>query len=182
IIAYSPLDTLTGYLQPLFSFHEKAILPLPAIEIFFDDKQLVLPANLQKENYTPEDIAFALKDAVLSLPGIESAGEFPPIPEYEQFLKELRDVGVVLPPPKLGALPEDEYFPVEFFIGKKLRKKSIEKIFRGNKAEYMQMLRVLNAAREYDQAKLNFETLLGIRRISPESKTARRLAKALRLR
>jgi len=44
------------------------------------------------------------------------------------------------------------------------------------------MIALLNATEEYGQAELNLQTLLGIHKVKPDSKTATRLHDALRMR
>jgi hypothetical protein len=167
----------------LYEFFGAKALPQETIHALFTDKKLSIPATFEREEFAIEDTAIALRDAVLSLPPevvIASA----PIPEYDSFLKELREIGVVLPPPnqangmeKNTALP-----PIEMFITKKLREKCLEKIFHGNKYEYERMVELLNATNDYSQAELNLQTLLGIHKVKAESKTAHRLHDALRMR
>jgi len=181
VIRYSSDDELHAYLAPLYEFYGVKTLSGEIVLSFFNDKKLIIPPMYGQEQFTPEEMAAALKDAVLALPPVK---DYAPIPEYDSFLQELREIGVVLPPPnhanekeKNIALP-----PIEMFISKKLREKCLEKIFHGNKNEYERMIALLNSTSDYSQAELNLQTLLGIHKVKSDSKTANRLHDVLRMR
>jgi hypothetical protein len=181
VLRYSELPELQKYLEPIFEFYGTSLLPREIVRTVFLDKKLKIPVKLDKDEYTAEEMASALKEAVISLPA--DAEEFAPIAEYDSFLKELREIGVILPPPNLQdgsghpALP-----PVQMFISKKLRKKCLEKIFHENRFEYERMIDLINATNDYSQAELNLHTLLGIHKVKSDSKTAHRLQEVLRMR
>jgi hypothetical protein len=184
VIEYSSLERLKDYFIPLFEFHNgAAVLDHEIIHSFFIDKRLAVPVNLNSNQYTVEDLAIILKEAVHESQANQT-NELQPIPEYNAFLKELRDIGVILPAPK-NILTFDTNTvlpPIQLFISEKLRSKCLEKIFHGNIKEYERTLGLLNSAIEFSQAELNLRTLLEMYRISEDAKVARRLHKALRLR
>jgi hypothetical protein len=183
IILYSELDELQKFLDPIYDFHGAKLLSHEVIKKLFADKKLSVPPELDRDEYTSEDLAFALKDAVLSLPLDEPGIDLAPIPEYDSFLKELREIGVILPPPHLDLNENTKSLPpIEMFITKKLRNKCLEKIFHDNRNEYNRMIALLNATEDYAQAELNLQTLIGIHKVKPDSKTASRLRDALRMR
>jgi hypothetical protein len=182
IIMNSSLEKLGNYLKPLYQFHNEAkTLSAEVIAIFLKDKHLSMPDRLKRSDYEIEDTAYLLKEAIQDVPIQESKRDFAPIPEYDTFLKELRDIGIILPPPMRINRQEGTValLPVQMLISKKLRNKCIEKIFRGNLQEYERMIVMLNSSEEYSQAQLNLKTLLGIHKISSESKTALRLEEVL---
>jgi hypothetical protein len=183
VFLYSPIEKIIDYLKPFFEFHNDAkVLPAGIVHSFLSDKQLLLPTRLEREEFTSEDIAYALKEALLLVSAKESEEELP-VPEYGEFLKELREIGVNIPSPNNKIIAENTLLPpIQLFISEKLRAKCIEKIFHGNTKEYERGIGLLNAAGEYLQAELNLRTLLDMYKIPEDAKVSRRLHRALRLR
>lgn len=186
IMKYSSLQEIAVYLAPLFEYHDSKIIARNSVELILSDKGLSIPADNAQQEFSSEDIAFAIKEAYLASEVIGPVEELAPIRKYDEFLKELREIGVVLPPPSLAnpiADKEKNIFPpIQMFIGSKLRKKCLEKIFRDNKHEYDRAIAMLNTIEDYSQAELNLRSLLDMHKIRPDSKTALRLNEALRLR
>ncbi len=186
IMKYSSLEEIAKYLEPIFEYHESKIIARNSVELLFSDKGLTIPADNAQQEFSSEDIAFAIKEAYLASEVIGPVEELAPIRKYDEFLKELREIGVVLPPPSLAhTIAEEEKNllpPIQMFISSKLRKKCLEKIFRENKYEYDRAITLLNTIEDYSQAELNLRSLLDMHKIRADSKTSIRLNQALRLR
>ena len=173
------------YLRPFYEYQESKVIGRNIIEILFADKGLAIPADNAQEEFSIEDLSFAIKEAYLDTELIGPVEELPPIPQYDEFLKELRDVGVMLPPPNVHHELKEEKInlpPIQMFINSKLRKKCLEKIFRFNTNEYDRSIILLNAIKDYPQAELNLRSLLELHKVKPDSKVAMRLNEALRMR
>ncbi len=188
IIRYSTLTEISTFLLPLFEFEGLQSVSHETMQIFLADKSLSFPPDGELVTYSSDDAALLLKEALINSELVQPVEEFAPIPEYDSFLKELRDVGVMLPPPhriteKIEIEEEKINLPpIQMFISLKLRKKCLEKIFHENIHEYDRAISMLNSIEDYSQAELNLQTLLQIHKISQDSKTAHRLEAALQLR
>ena len=184
IIKYSTPTQIATYLTPLYEFHGSEVINRGTVEILFADKGLIFPADNEKKEFTVEEVSDFLKEAYLLSEVISPIEELPAIPQYDTFLQELREIGVVLPPPH-SHIPSEEkkILPsLDMFIGSKLRKRCLEKIFHNNENEYIRAIAMLNATRDYSQAQLNLNTLLHMHKVEPDSKVAIRLTEALQLR
>jgi hypothetical protein len=183
VMKNSTLDDIAKYLEPLYKFLDIPSIDRNTLEIFLADKDLSIPPDNRQEQFTASDSAFMIFEAYQASELVSPATPVAQIPQYDSFLKELREIGVILPTPhhdedeKTTSLP-----PIEMFIPKKLRNKCLEKIFHENINEYDRMIILLNATEDFSQAELNLQTLLGIHKVKPDSKTAMRLYDALRMR
>lgn len=186
IMKYSSLEEITEYLHPLYEYHGSQLLGRKVLEMVLADKNLTIPPDNAQEEFSDEDAAFASKEAFITSELIGPVEELAPIPQYDEFLKELRDVGVVLPPPHhmLHVHDDDDIVlpPIQMFINSKLRKKCLEKIFHSNVNEYDRAISMLNEIHDYSQSELNVRSLLELYKIKPDSKVAIRLNEVLRLR
>ncbi len=184
IIKYSTVNEISSYFKPLYDFQNTESIDKETLSILFTDKGLRLSSDSERNNYSAEELSALLKKAYDSIELTPPPEDTPQIPEYDSFLKELREIGVVLPPPNVH-LPVEENIippPLEMFIGAKLRAKCIEKIFHDNENEYHRAIIMLNSIDDYSQAELNLNTLLQIHKVLPDTKVAARLYEVLRLR
>ena len=187
MLKFSSIDQIATYLEPLFELHHNAnLIEKDTMLVLLSDKDLQFPDTSTATEFTAEDAARILKEAFLIPPVVVATIDLDPIPEYSTFLKELREIGVMLPAPNtVTTLVIDEVRtlpPLEMFIDSKLRNKCIEQIFRLNANEFERAITLLNSINEYSQAELNLRTLFHMHKVAPHSKLALRLGEALRLR
>jgi hypothetical protein len=184
VAKYSTVAEVEAYLLPLYEFVGETTLTRETVEIFLEDKGLPAPQTDKKNEYTAGELSALLQQSFLaSEPALQNERS-EEIPQYDTFLQELREIGVVLPPPHPQQISEERQVlpPIEMFIGKKLRHKCLEKIFHENNAEYDRMVAMLNSIEDYSQAELNLNTLLQIHKVDGDSKVAVRLKEALHMR
>ncbi|MDP4236754.1 MAG: hypothetical protein Q8919_09930 [Bacteroidota bacterium] len=187
IMTYAPTERIVKYLDPIFEFHHKTdLLDRTIVDSFLRDKGLTMPDSTALEQFNRDEFVFAIKESLLASTIPEQKNEFPPIPQYDAFLKELRDVGVVLPPPhkEKGELQDHSITlpPIEMFISAKQRKKILEKVFRSNINEYERTMRMIDEIPDYSQSELNLRSVLELHKISQDSKVAIRMNEAIRAR
>ncbi|MEI8135024.1 MAG: hypothetical protein WCH46_08140 [bacterium] len=177
-------EELATLLEPLIHFYGGDRLPDEMAWTFFEDKRLQSADSAEHTGFDASELAIALKEAKPMSEPIQSSDDFAPIPEYDSFLKELREIGVILPPPHKdhSVATEASLPPMEIFLSKKARTKLIEKIFQGNELEYNRAMDQLNTSADYKQAQLNLRTILGMYKVRAGSKSALRLEYALHLR
>jgi len=184
IIHYSPEPIVEGYLSSLYEYHGSELINRETAEIFFSDKGLPFPGEDEKKEFSIGELSALLKRAYFEAEVTPPAEALAPIPKYDSFLQELREIGVILPAPHPRNSPEGKKIlpPLEMFIGSKLRKKCLEKIFHHNENEYRYSIKLLNDIDDYHQAELSLITLLQIHKVAQDSKVALRLKEALQLR
>jgi hypothetical protein len=195
ILRHATISVMVDLLDPIYDFHRhhagNPTLPGSELALLFEDKNLSQAAqefNLRSDKY------FNLREAVEIISNMLGTGfipsEIPPPPEvpvsseypethYDAFLQDLQEAGVELrtPDETQKAVPS-----IELFIGKKLRERTIRKVFHDNRNEYQRFITFLNASSSLDKALLNLETTLRMQRVDPTSKLAQRLRDAAMLR
>jgi len=187
ILKYSGVDVLEKYYAPLYEYFGSDEIDRDIVTTILSDKNITIASDNNRTRFTSTDLAYTLKEAYIASEFVAPVTEeLPPIQEYDTFLKELREVGVMLPPPHHAAVvvPEEPkpLPPIQLFIHSKLRKRTIEEVFHSNVNEYERTLVMLNAIKDYTHAELNLSSMLHMHKIPPESKVAIRLHEALRLR
>jgi hypothetical protein len=186
IIKYSSLEQIAAYLALIYEYYNVNVIDGDTLSIFLADKGLSLPKDTQNNEFLPDETALIIKESFLARMHTETPADLQPVPEYNTFLKELREIGVIIPPPNGGAIQEKEKKkvlpPIQMFINSRLHKKCLEEIFHLNTHEYDRMIKMLNSTSEYSHAELNLRTLFHMHKVARHSKVAIRLIEALRLR
>lgn len=187
IMKYSSVDEIVKYHAPLYEYFGSDEIDRDTLDVLLTDKNLTVAADNDRAQFPRSDLAFTIKEAYMASELVTPVvDELPPIQEYDTFLKELREVGVVLPPPhhiaKTVTEEAKQLPPIQLFIHSKLRKRCIAEVFHSNVNEYERALVMLNAIKDYSHAELNLSSTLHIHKIEPDSKVAIRLHEALRLR
>jgi hypothetical protein len=197
IVSHATISTMIELLDPIYDFFNYRT-PSPEIEIellssFFFEKGLDGIAQTYvespKSTLSMREAVDILTDLLVKHKKEHSAEETIAadtnsdfhsisIPEYNTFLEDLKTVGVRLPEAPLGT--DDHYLlPFEFFIGKKLRAKTIKKIFYDDEEAYNSFISRVNSIHDKEQAALTLETMIELQRIDLSSKTAMRFREAL---
>lgn len=195
ILHHATISVMVDLLDPLYDFHRHQssdpTLPGSELALFFEDKglrQAVDEFNAKADQ--PVNIREAVQILSVLLgtgftiteppPALEPPQEIEyPETQYDEFLHDLQEAGV-----KLRTTEETQTAvqPIELFISKKLRKKTITKVFHDNRSEYERFIAFLNGSTSLEKAILNIETTLRMQRVDPTSKLAGRLREAATLR
>ncbi len=191
ILHHATISVMVDLLDPIYDFHRHQssdpTLPASELALFFEDKGL---AQAVDEFNAKADQPINIREAVQIIsvllgtgftvteppPALEPPQEIEyPETQYDEFLHDLQEAGVKLQTPEETqvALPS-----IERFISKKLRKKTILKVFHENRSEYERFIAFLNGSTSLEKAILNIETTLRMQRVDPTSKLAKRLREA----
>jgi hypothetical protein len=100
------------------------------------------------------------------------------VPEYVEFVEELKEAGVQVVPFHLS-LDEKKLLPLELFLSKKSQDRIIRDIFHGHEKRYRSFITTINTATDKDVALINLDTTLEMQRADRASKPARKLIEAL---
>ncbi len=175
-------ETIELQLEPLFAFFKEADLN-GIINLFLTDRDIYQTYTVIPPDKT--SVAAFIKEHVglhsTYTPGADSAIDYP------VFLEDLKQAGIHLPPPsakpieKEVSITEVKTPPIELFISAKLKEKTIDKLFHGNRFEYHRVIGLINASTSFDEAQLNLETALHLQRSGPSEKHLAKLLSALQL-
>jgi hypothetical protein len=127
--------------------------------------------------------------------------------DYSQFLSELKDAGVIIPPsskePKVrgksrrntradettdapsrtsrskASEPRAPLRGVESMLSPHAREKIMSKIFRDDENDFRRSMELINNAKDWKQASIYLDALFMRRKVDPDSKTATRLTDAV---
>lgn len=100
------------------------------------------------------------------------------VPEYVEFVEELKEAGVQVVPFHLS-LDEKKLLPLELFLSKKSQDRIIRDIFHGHEKRYRSFITTINTATDKDVALINLDTTLEMQRADRATKPARKLIEAL---
>jgi hypothetical protein len=100
------------------------------------------------------------------------------VPEYVEFVEELKEVGVQVVPFRLS-FKEKKLLPLEIFLSQKSQDRIIKDIFHGYEKKYKSFITTINTATDKEVARINLETTLEMQRADRASKPARKLYEAL---
>ncbi len=100
------------------------------------------------------------------------------VPEYIEFVEELKEAGVQVVPFHLS-FEEKKLLPLELFLSKKTQDRIIDEIFYGHRKKYQSFIETINASNDKDVALINLDTTLELQRANKALKPARKLYEAL---
>lgn len=100
------------------------------------------------------------------------------VPEYVEFVEELKEAGVQVVPFHLS-IREKKLLPLELFLSQKSQDRIIRDIFHGHEKKYRSFITMMNTATDKEVARINLDTTLEMQRADRASKPARKLSEAL---
>ncbi|HEY6170648.1 MAG TPA: hypothetical protein VIX80_00175 [Candidatus Kapabacteria bacterium] len=100
------------------------------------------------------------------------------VPEYVEFVEELKEAGVQVVPFHLS-FKEKKLLPLELFLSQKSQDRIIKDIFHGHEKKYRSFIATINTATDKEVARINLDTTLEMQRADRASKPARKLSEAL---
>lgn len=100
------------------------------------------------------------------------------VPEYVEFVEELKEAGVQVVPFHLS-FKEKKLLPLELFLSQKSQDRIVKDIFHGHEKKYRSFIAMINTATDKEVARINLDTTLEMQRADRASKPARKLFEAL---
>lgn len=199
ILRYATISQVVDLLLPLYDFynHRDANPPVDKeiLISFFADKKLTEVIDClqrsEKTHFLMKELVELLSTMIkpqaevgqpiannieVPLHPVETA----PVLQYEEFLSDLRGVGIVYQPSV--AVSSHSRIPFEVFINSKLRTRCIKSVFHGNEKDYRRLIKTIDSTNEFEKAKLNLESTLLMQSVDTDSKVGKQLFDALKLR